>query len=67
MPNPKNEQLSLSEYKTRQAKQGKRKKLLDLPLPVKFIFVIPLVFFIILVLGYVIYIRQIAATGSAHP
>jgi hypothetical protein len=56
MPNPKHEQLSLGEYQEQQAK--KKKKLIDLPWPVKLIFAVPLAFFAILLLGYILYIRQ---------
>ena len=63
MPKPKNEQLSLSEYQDLQAKQGKKKKLIDLPWPVKLIFIVPLIFFVILLLGYLFYIRGISRPG----
>jgi hypothetical protein len=63
MPNRKNEQLSLSEYTESQAKKGKKKKLIDLPWAVKLVFAVPLVFFVILLLGYIFYIRRFAAHG----
>jgi hypothetical protein len=61
MQNRKNEQLSLSEYHEQQAK--KKKKLIDLPWPVILIFTIPFIFFAILLLGYVFFIRGISANG----
>jgi hypothetical protein len=63
MPTNKNEQISLSQYQELKAKKGKHKKLLDLPLPVKLIFTVPLIFFIILILGYVFYVRNIGGQG----
>jgi hypothetical protein len=63
MPDPKHEQISLTEYQDEQAKKGKRRKLIDLPWPVKLIFAIPFVFFIILLLGYLLFIRRYAAHG----
>jgi hypothetical protein len=57
----KHEQLSLGEYHDLQAK--KRKKFIDLPWPVKLLCAVPLVIFVILLLGYIFYIRRFVAHG----
>ena len=63
MPTIKNEQLSLSQYQDLKEKKGKRKKWIDLPWPVKLIFAVPLLFFVVLLLSYIFYIRRFATHG----
>ena len=65
MANPsvdnKQKQLSLSQHEALKAKKGKRKPIFDLPGAVFLIFAAPITFFIILMLGYIFYIRRLAA------
>jgi len=63
MPNIKSEQLSLSQHKELQAKKDKHKKLLDLPWPVKLIFIVPLICLIILITVYILYMRHYTGHG----
>jgi hypothetical protein len=65
MPSPsvnhKQKQIPLSQYETSKAKQDKRKPILDIPGPVLLIITAPVIFFVILIVGYIIYIRRVAA------
>ena len=63
MPNPKTEQISLSQYQELKAKKNKGKKWIDLPGPVKLIFAVPLVFVVILLLVYIFYIYRVSSHG----
>ena len=63
MPNlsAKQKQIPLSQYETLKAKEGKRKPILDIPGPVFLIITGPIIFFIILIVGYIVYVRRLAA------
>ncbi|GEM_PF-5855355 len=56
----KQKQIPLSQYEELKAKKGKRKLILDIPRPVFFIFTAPIVFFVILIIGYIFYVRRLA-------
>ena len=54
------EQISLEEFEKLQAKKAKRKFKIGLPKEVIYLLAIPLVLFIILIIGYLTYIKQFA-------
>lgn len=55
----KNVKLSLSEYQKFKALQAKKLWRLETPWPVKIAVGVPAVFFLILLLGYIFYIRSL--------
>ena len=58
-PNVKNQKLSLGEYQKFKIKQGKQRFRWEYPTLVTFILAIPFAFLLILLISYVIYIRNL--------
>ena len=58
--NHKHKQIPLSQYAELKAKKGKRRPILDIPGPVFLILAAPIAFFVILIVGYIFYVRQLA-------
>ena len=56
LPPPK---LSLSDYQKLKTKESHKRLKLDFPWPVLAAILVPVVFFIILLLGYIIYVRSL--------
>ena len=55
----KSPKLTLSEYQKLKASEAKKRLKLNFPWPVMAAILVPLVFFLILLLGYIIYIRNL--------
>ena len=57
--NSKSQKLSLGEYQKFKALQAKKRWRLDFPWPVKMAVGVPILFFMILLLAYIFYIRSL--------
>jgi ABC-type multidrug transport system permease subunit len=55
------EQLSLSQYEESRAKEAKKKLFPNFPLPVLFLFLIPIIILLITFLSYIFYIKSISS------
>ena len=57
--NPQSQKLTLNEYQKFKTLQAKKRWRLDFPWPVKMAVGVPALFFLILLLGYIFYIRTL--------